>query len=65
MRISPEAAGIDIFKTIQHLPLKLEVNPKKSLTRIALCATDKLENFKDLHRDFGLYLELVKKCQEE
>ncbi|MHA1612177.1 MAG: DUF2284 domain-containing protein [Promethearchaeota archaeon] len=65
MRISPEAAGIDVFKTLQHLPIKLEENPEKSLTRVALCATDIFIDFHDLHRDFGLYLELINKFQGE
>ncbi|MHA1673975.1 MAG: DUF2284 domain-containing protein [Promethearchaeota archaeon] len=59
MRISPEAAGIDVFKTMQNLPIKLEENPEKFLTRVALCATDTIVDFKDQHRNFGLYLEIL------
>ncbi len=65
MRVSPEAAGIDVFKTMQHLPIKLEEKPEKSLTRVALCATDNFEDFQKHHRDFGLYLEILKKFQGE
>lgn len=64
IRISPEAAGIDVFSTLQGIDVPYEINPKTKIQRVVLCATDEVVNFDQLHKDYKLYLRILRKMTE-
>jgi len=61
IRISPEAAGIDVFATLKNIDLEMEELPKTNLRRMAMCATDKKVDFTDEIKEYQQYLAILNK----
>ena len=52
IRISPEAAGIDLNTTLKNSENPLEWPPKTRIVRIGLCATHEKVNLSKLYKEF-------------
>ena len=63
IRISPEAAGIDVFTTLKKLEIPIEKEPITKLGRIAMCATDERVNFSVEYQKYGTYLSILNRIE--
>ncbi|MHA1765326.1 MAG: DUF2284 domain-containing protein [Promethearchaeota archaeon] len=63
IRISPEAAGIDVFTTLTNLDISIEKNPITKLHRIAMCAADERVNFDVEYKKYETYLSILNKIE--
>lgn len=63
MRISPESAGIDLFRTMNNLELKIEQTPIKYLQRIGLYASDEYLNFSKICENYKIYRKILEKIK--
>lgn len=63
IRVSPEAAGIDIFATLKILNIEIEKEPMNKLRRIAMCAADERINFAIEHQKYIKYLSILNRIE--
>lgn len=61
IRISPEAAGIQVFDTLLKLGDSIETEPKSKLMRIGMCATDEKVDFVNVIQQYKLYQSILHK----
>ena len=61
IRISPEAAGIDVFATLKKIDILIEEDPITNLQRIGLCATDEKVDFALEYKKYQNYLSILNK----
>ena len=61
IRISPEAAGIQVFDTLLKLQLSLETDPSTILKRIGMCATDEKVDFANEIKKYRIYQSILHK----
>jgi len=61
IRISPEAAGIQIFDTLLKLDHSIEKEPFSKLQRIGMCATDEKVDFGNEIQNYKLYKSILQK----
>ena len=65
IRISPEAAGIQVFDTLLKLQHSIERDPTTKLQRIGLCATDEKVDFTHVFKDYRLYKSILHKFTDQ
>jgi len=63
IRVSPEAAGIDVFATLEILDIEIEKEPMNKLRRIAMCAADERINFTIEHKKYMNYLSILNRIE--
>ncbi|MHA1473931.1 MAG: DUF2284 domain-containing protein [Promethearchaeota archaeon] len=61
IRISPEAAGIQVFDTLLKLDHSIETDPTTKLKRIGMCATDEKVEFAREFKNYRLYNSILNK----
>ena len=64
-RISPEAAGIDLFATMKGINIEIEQTPLKKIHRITICATDERVDFNQVHQKYKLHLKILRKMKQK
>ena len=64
IRISPEAAGIQVFDTLQKLDHSIETEPSTKLKRIGMCATDEKVEFANEIQQYRLYKSVLQKFND-
>ena len=64
IRISPEAAGIQVFDTLLQLGNSIEIEPTSKLQRIGLCATDEKVDFASEKKKYRLYQSILQKFND-
>ncbi|QEE14807.2 DUF2284 domain-containing protein [Promethearchaeum syntrophicum] len=60
-RISPEAAGIDVFASLKKINILIEMDPITNLQRIGMCATDENVDFAVEYKKFENQLSILNK----
>ncbi len=64
IRISPEAAGIQVFDTLLKLGNSIEIEPTSKLLRIGICATDEKVDFTNEIKKYRLYQSILHKFND-
>ncbi len=64
IRISPEAAGIQIFDTLLKLDHSIEIEPSTKLKRIGMCTTDEKVDFTSEIQKYRLYKSILQKFND-